>query len=556
MATKIQIRGGLAATWTTVNPILAEREMGIETDTLKFKFGNDVDAWDDLDYAGGGAAAWGGITGLLADQTDLVAALAAKQNSLGFTPENVANKAVDFSTLNDTLYPSVKAVNDKINAALEGTKPKADARIATTANITLLGLQTIDGVLTVALDRILVKDQAIQSENGIYIAAVGAWARSTDADTGAEIQGALISVDEGTTNHDTTWRQSSDNVTLGSTAIVWVQFGASTPDASSTTKGKAKLFITEGSGTDGAMDQASTTAALALKEALANKNASGGYPGLSLFKIMMRNDANTFTSLLHNTNAAARTYLLQDRDGTLADDTDLAAKENTGVALVLDNLLPWKSVRVRTIAALPANTINGGYTVITLSAVGVLTVDGVATLLGDKILVADENSDDKKNGIYEVTTEGTASVAAVLTRSGDANSGAKINGAMVSVRQGSQIGTLWFQSTPTPTFGTSSIIFKPVPPEPLEVTGVVVQFDGPRHYGMGANPAETGNITLNSVNLRKGVTQFMRHNSGSTPSFGSEFEVIQGTYTVSVNNLITFYCSSASKIFVTILPIA
>jgi hypothetical protein len=41
------------------------------------------------------------------------AALNGKENSLGFTPENVANKATTFGTINDTLYPSTKAVNDR-----------------------------------------------------------------------------------------------------------------------------------------------------------------------------------------------------------------------------------------------------------------------------------------------------------------------------------------------------------------------------------------------------------------------------------------------------------
>ena len=51
MAAIIQIRGGTAAQWTTVNPVLADRELGVETDTLKLKIGNGVDAWNLLPYA-------------------------------------------------------------------------------------------------------------------------------------------------------------------------------------------------------------------------------------------------------------------------------------------------------------------------------------------------------------------------------------------------------------------------------------------------------------------------------------------------------------------------
>lgn len=46
-----------------------------------------------------------------------------KQAALGFTPENVSNKAIDFSTINDTLYPSIKAVYDKIISSLAGLSP-------------------------------------------------------------------------------------------------------------------------------------------------------------------------------------------------------------------------------------------------------------------------------------------------------------------------------------------------------------------------------------------------------------------------------------------------
>ncbi|MDW0189608.1 MAG: hypothetical protein QOA70_08150, partial [Nitrososphaeraceae archaeon] len=123
-----------------------------------------------------------------------------KQAALGYTAENVANKATDFSTINNTKYPTTQAVNDLVNSAVEGLQNKADVRIATTANITLSGLQTIDGILTVALDRVLVKDQTDLKENGIYVSAVGAWSRAGDTNTGTELRGAVTSVDEGSTN--------------------------------------------------------------------------------------------------------------------------------------------------------------------------------------------------------------------------------------------------------------------------------------------------------------------------------------------------------------------
>jgi hypothetical protein len=56
MATKIQLRRDTAANWTTNNPTLALGEMGIETDTRKFKFGDGTTAWNTLPYASSGSS--------------------------------------------------------------------------------------------------------------------------------------------------------------------------------------------------------------------------------------------------------------------------------------------------------------------------------------------------------------------------------------------------------------------------------------------------------------------------------------------------------------------
>src|ERR1041385_1811667 len=69
-------------------------------------------------------------------------------------------------------------------------------RVATTANITLSGTQTIDAIAAVAGDLVLVKDQSTQSQNGIYTVAVGAWARDANYDIWSEIEGCLIAVEE------------------------------------------------------------------------------------------------------------------------------------------------------------------------------------------------------------------------------------------------------------------------------------------------------------------------------------------------------------------------
>jgi hypothetical protein len=98
-------------------------------------------------------------------------------------------------------------------------------RGASTANVaTLTGTQTIDGVALAAGDRILLKNQTTPSANGIYVVATGAWARATDFNTWNQIPGAIVSVEEGTTNADTIWLSTADmGGTLGTTPITFTQ---------------------------------------------------------------------------------------------------------------------------------------------------------------------------------------------------------------------------------------------------------------------------------------------------------------------------------------------
>lgn len=87
---------------------------------------------------------------------------------------------------------------------------KAPCRVATTANITLSGTQTIDSVAVVADDRVLVKNQTTTTENGIYDVAAGAWTRADDFNGPRDTKtGTIVFVTAGTTYADTLWRIST-----------------------------------------------------------------------------------------------------------------------------------------------------------------------------------------------------------------------------------------------------------------------------------------------------------------------------------------------------------
>jgi Avian adenovirus fibre, N-terminal len=109
--------------------------------------------------------------------------------------------------------------------AAGGVVSSSTVRVATTgANLTLSGTQTVDGISLSAGNTILVKDQTSVPTNGLYTVAAGAWTRLAAMDTWAEVPGMMVSVQEGTANHDTIWLSIADaGGTLGTTNITFAQ---------------------------------------------------------------------------------------------------------------------------------------------------------------------------------------------------------------------------------------------------------------------------------------------------------------------------------------------
>lgn len=100
---------------------------------------------------------------------------------------------------------------------------KTPCRLATTANITLSGEQTIDGVAAVEGDRVLVKDQTTTTENGVYDVSTGSWTRSIDFDGANDIgDGTLVLVGSGNTNADLVFKlNATEPITIDTTALTF-----------------------------------------------------------------------------------------------------------------------------------------------------------------------------------------------------------------------------------------------------------------------------------------------------------------------------------------------
>lgn len=114
-----------------------------------------------------------------------------------------------------------------VDALVNGLTWKDEVRAATTTNGTLATAyaagQVIDGVTLAAGDRILIKDQTTQTENGIYVvAASGAPTRAVDADIAAELNNATVKVTSGSSNALGTFTQTTANPVVGTSNLVFV----------------------------------------------------------------------------------------------------------------------------------------------------------------------------------------------------------------------------------------------------------------------------------------------------------------------------------------------
>lgn len=122
------------------------------------------------------------------------------------------------------------ATKQYVDAKAAGLEWKVGVAAATTTNGTLATAyvtgQVIDGYTLLVNDRILLKNQTTQTDNGIYTVGAGTPTRVTDANTTAGLNDATVFVENGTVNGGTAWTQTTKNPTVGTSNIVFAQFGA------------------------------------------------------------------------------------------------------------------------------------------------------------------------------------------------------------------------------------------------------------------------------------------------------------------------------------------
>ncbi len=216
------------------------------------------------------------------------------------------------------------ARNAAISAAVDGLSWKQDVRAASIANLTLASViagLTVDGVLLVLGDRILLKDQTDPKQNGIYVVqTIASPVRATDADTTAELDAATVVVRAGTVNADTAWTQTALEPVIGVDSITWAQKDNSAIAAGDgLTKSGNTLHVGAGDGIQSDADSVTVkldgttlsksatglkvnaipesavtnlTTDLAAKEATANKAAASGYASLDAGSKVVQDPTN------------------------------------------------------------------------------------------------------------------------------------------------------------------------------------------------------------------------------------------------------------------------
>lgn len=150
----------------------------------------------------------------------------AKQSLTGYDASN--QRVVNVASPSSSTDATNKNYVDNL---VSGLSWKLDVRAATTGNGTLASAyangSVIDSVTLATGDRVLIKNQSTQSENGIYIVNVsGAPTRAADADTTAELNNATVSVLDGSVNTGLSYTQTTKNPTIGSSNIVWGLYAA------------------------------------------------------------------------------------------------------------------------------------------------------------------------------------------------------------------------------------------------------------------------------------------------------------------------------------------
>jgi len=238
------------------------------------------------------------------------------------------------------------------------------------ANVTLSGgaPNTLDGVSLVADDRVLVKNQTDNTQNGIYFVATlgsganGTWTRTTDAVTGAElVTGTYIFIAGGTVNTNASYvMTTTGDITLGTSAIVWSLFSQVTQIQAANVLGQ----IVAAQIADAAINTAKFAQGLTPVEILGTLPVSGNFAGRQVFLTsdaqLYRYDGSAFTKAIPTVNLSGTITSAQIGDNSIsAIKIQTFAITNTKIS---DDAISTSKLQANAVTAntIDANAITAG----------------------------------------------------------------------------------------------------------------------------------------------------------------------------------------------------
>ena len=391
-----------------------------------------------------------------------------------------------------------------VDTVAQGLGPKAACKCATTANITLSGLQTIDGYTTLAGDRVLVKNQSSNQFNGIYNASAGAWTRSTDMDVWSEVPGAYTVILNGV-QANTAWVcTSSDTGTIDVTPITFVLFsGVSTYTAGTGLTLAANQFSITNTGVTAA-SYGSASQSLS-----ATVNAQGQLTSLSAQSIAIgagQVTSGTFASSLLSGSYTGITGVGTLTAGTWNGSTIGVAYGGTGANTFTAGYLKASGTAAfTTVSSIPSSDITGLGTMSTQNANNV-NITGGTIALTTPLAVSSGGSGATTLTGYLIgngtsaftasTTIPTTALSGTITNAQLANSSITINGSSISLGGSA---TITANTTNALTIGTglSGTSFNGSAAVTIANTGVLSFSAGTT--GFTPSTTTTGAVTLGGL---------------------------------------------------------
>lgn len=202
------------------------------------------------------------------------------------------------------------------------TGEREPVRLATTGNISLYGMQTIDGVLTNVGDRVLVKNQTDATRNGIYTASSGQWYRASDARTSRTMQkGTTVHVQAGTAGGGNVYTFQSDNPVIGTDAITLAFY------LSDNTVGDAAASASAAAGSASAAAASATAASGSATAAAGSATAANTSKNNAA-----TSETNAATSATNSANSAAAASTSKNNAATSETNAGASATAAAGSA--------------------------------------------------------------------------------------------------------------------------------------------------------------------------------------------------------------------------------